>query len=194
GKDVVWARGGFWEGRETGGVAATLPHLREPTDLFAEFPRDHDYRAVLEVPARFASDADELPPFALARLHGAWTRGVVALAGGEDELSGFFLERVRAHGGETRMTDRAAAIVQKGGRVTGVRIDGDDAPVGVQFVVADLPTAELLQLTEGFAPSRRAVAQIPRLVPVAHRFVVSAVVRARGLPAMLGRDAFLLPR
>jgi 2-polyprenyl-6-methoxyphenol hydroxylase-like FAD-dependent oxidoreductase len=192
-KDVVWPPGGFWERRETTRVAATLPHLREPIDLFAEFPRDHSFRAVLEVPARFASDADDAPPFALARVHGAWTRGVVALGGGEDELIDFFLERVRAHGGEARMGDRAAAIVQKGGRVTGVRIDGDDAPVGVQFVAGDLPTADLLQLAEGFSVSRRAMQQIPRLVPVAHRYVVSAVVRARGLPAMLAREAFLMP-
>jgi hypothetical protein len=34
---------------------------------------------------------------------------------------------------------------------------------------------------------------MPRLVPVAHRFVVSAIVRARGLPGPLGSESFLLP-
>jgi phytoene dehydrogenase-like protein len=193
-KDVVWPPGGFWERRETARVAASLPHLdASAPDFLAEFPRDHDYRAVIEVPARFASDADDLPPFALARLHGAWTRGVVSLAGGEDELAEFLLERVRAHGGEARLGDRAAGIVVRGGKVDGVRIDGEEDPVGVQFVVGDMPTLDLLRLAQGFAPSRRALAAVPRLVPVAHRFVVTAAVRAAGLPALLARDAFLLP-
>jgi hypothetical protein len=60
-------------------------------------------------------------------------------------------------------------------------------------VVSDLTTLELLQLTEGFAPSRRTVAAMPRLVPVAHRFVVSSVVALRGLPALLGDESFLVP-
>ncbi len=193
-KDVVWPPGGFWERRETARVASGLPHLREPlAEFLAEFPRDHDYRAVIDVPVRFASDVDEVPPFAVARLHGAWTRGLVHLAGGEAELAEFLLERVRAHGGEARISDRAAAIEQRGGKVTGVRIDGDAGAAGVQFVVADLPTLGLLQLADGFAPSRRVLAAMPRLVPVAHRFVVSAVVHARGLPALLGAESFLLP-
>ena len=193
-KDVVWPPGGFWERRETARVAATLPHLRDTAaEFLAEFPRDHDYRAVIDVPARFASDIDELPPFALARLHGAWSRGLVRLAGGEAELAEFLLERVRAHGGDTRISDRAAAIEQRGGKVSGVRIDGDDAAAGVQFVVADLPALGVLQLAEGFAPSRRVLEAMPRLVPVAHRFVVSAVVHSRGLPALLAAESFLLP-
>src|SRR3954471_2218550 len=44
-RDIVWPPGTFWERRETGRVASTLPHLEE-TDaqsFLAEFPRDHDY-------------------------------------------------------------------------------------------------------------------------------------------------------
>ena len=82
-------------------------------------------------------------PFAVARLHGAWTRGVSRSADGEDELTEFLMERVRAHGGDTRMNDRARAIVHKGGKVRGVVVDGDEAPTGVTFVVSDSPTARL---------------------------------------------------
>src|SRR6185436_9214332 len=85
-RDAVWPPGGFWERRETSRVLATLPYL-DGSDFLAEFPRDHAFRDVVTTPARFASDlADGIPPFALARLHGAWTRGVQHLAGGEDEL------------------------------------------------------------------------------------------------------------
>src|ERR1700722_10634905 len=43
-KDVVWPPGTFWERRETGRLAATLPRFEGPrgSALLAEFPRDHD--------------------------------------------------------------------------------------------------------------------------------------------------------
>jgi hypothetical protein len=158
----------------------------------AELPRSHPFREIVTTPASFSSDlAGELPPFALARLHGAWTRGVEALDGGEDELVDFLLERIRAHGGDTRLADRAASIVHKGGKVRGVQVDGDDAPVGVTFVVSDLPSSELLELArpvdpafnvhDAFVESRE------------HRFVLSLAVRSEGVPANLAQNSFLRP-
>ncbi len=51
-------------------------------------------------PARFAGDlaetTDDSASLILARLHGAWTRGVSALEGGERELEDFLTERVIA--------------------------------------------------------------------------------------------------
>jgi hypothetical protein len=193
-KDVMWPPGSFWERRETMRVAGTLPFL-EPSapDFFAEFPREHDYRAVVETPARFASDlATELPAFALARLHGAWTRGVLRLPRGEAELTDFLIERVRAHGGETKLTERATAIVAPRGKVTGVRIDGDEAVTGVQFVVSDLPAQSLLDLAPHLRSSRR-VQEMPELSAPEERFVVSLVVKSEGVPEALGVESFLLP-
>jgi phytoene dehydrogenase-like protein len=198
-RDAVWPPGTFWERREVARLASTLPHLGdaaggEPSDAFlAELPRDHVYRSVVDAPARFASYACALPPFAVARLHGAWTRGVQRLARGEDELAEFLLERVRAHGGETRMSDRASSIVHRGGKVTGVLVDGDEAPTGVQFVVADLPIRGLLDLATGYVPPRRAIAALPRLAIGEQRFVVSVVARDEGVPEPLATESFLLP-
>lgn len=191
-RDAVWPPGGFWERRETARVAATLPWLDGAGDFLAEFPREHPFRSVVTTPARFASDlADDVPAFALARLHGAWTRGVNHLAGGEDELVDFLLERVRAHGGDTRLADRAASIVQKGGKVRGVMIDGDENPVGVTFVVSDLPTHDLLELARDFVAPRSDKA--PSLVSHEGRFVTSLVVRPEGVPRPLATESFLLP-
>lgn len=191
-RDVVWPPGGFWERRETGRVAASLPWIGTPSgDLLAELPRESTFRDVVTAPARFASDlAGELPPLALARLHGAWTRGVGALAGGEDELVDFLLERVRAHGGETRLSDRASALLVKGGKVRGVQVDGDDAPLGVTFVVSDLTANALLDLAPSFAAPRDPKA--PVLEVSEGRFVVSMIVREAGLPEPLGTESFLL--
>ncbi|MEO7111413.1 MAG: NAD(P)-binding protein, partial [Polyangiaceae bacterium] len=131
-RDVVWPPGTFWERRETASALAMLPHLprdrrhEAPADLLAEFPREHPYRTVAEVPARFSSDAyPPLSSLALARLSGAWTRGVMELARGEEELVDFLVERITAHGGAVELGDRAVAIVHGGGKVRGVLIDGD---------------------------------------------------------------------
>ena len=191
-RDAVWPPGGFWERRETARVVATLPYLDGASDLLAELPRDHPFRDVVTTPARFACDlGGELPPFALARLHGAWTRGVNHLAGGEDELVDFLLERVRAHGGDTRLADRASGLVHKGGKVRGVHIDGDEVPVGVTFVVSDLPSGPVLDLARDFVPPRSD--QAPSLSVGENRFVLSLVVRPEGVPRPLATESFLLP-
>lgn len=193
-RDVVWPPGGFWERREAARALAELPHLGsgEPV-LLAELPSGHDYHSVVACPARFESDlAGELPQFALARLHGAWTRGVVRLPGGDDELRDFLIERVRAHGGEIALGDRATAILTAGGRVTGIQLDGDAEATGVQFVVAE-SSRTLLDLAEGFTPSRREQEALAHTHERTRRFVVTAVVADRGLPAMLSHDAFIVP-
>lgn len=195
-RDVVWPPGSFWERRETKKAIDLAPAIvHDEATLLAEFPREHAYRDVLTVPAVFASDlAGELPPFALARLHGAWTRGVWSLAGGEDELSEFLLERVRAHGGDVRMSDRVLSIVHKSGRVRGVEIDGETDPLGVGFVVGDATAQALLDLCPNLSLSRRAVERMPTVIAAEQRYVVSLVVRDGGVPAPLPVHAFLLPR
>ena len=193
--DVVWPPGTFWERRETTRVAARLPRLRDDAkDLLADFAREHPYRAVVETPARFAGAlGTELPPFAVARLHGAWTRGVLELARGEAELTEFLVDRVRAHGGEVKLRERASHVAVRRGRVSGVRIPGDLDMTGVQFVVTDLTSTELLELASDFRPSRRALDARPALSVEASRFVTSFVVRDEGIPSPLGVEAFLLP-
>ena len=194
-QDVTWPPGGFWERRETHRVLETLPHVRGAArDLLAELPREHLYRAVVEASAGFASDlADAPPPFAVARLHGAWTRGVSALARGEDELTEFLIERIRAHGGEVRAGERVEGLVARSGKVTAVRIDGDGDPSGVNFVVGEMPIRSLLALADGFEPSARALEDLPELEPARYRYVLSALVRDEGLPAPLSEESFILP-
>jgi glycine/D-amino acid oxidase-like deaminating enzyme len=194
-RDLVWPPGSFWERRETGHVAASLPRFdsERAAPLLAEFPRDHDYRSIVDVPARFASHAFDLPEFAVARLHGAWTRGVTRLTHDEDELVDFLVERLRAHGGEARLGDKATRVEHRRGRVSGILVDGDEAPTGVEFVATDHGTRALLDLTSDFDPPRRAIAALPHLIPAEWRFVVSLVVRDEGIPRPLGDEAFLLP-
>ncbi len=193
-QDLVWPPGTFWERRETARAASTLPFVRgDGRDLLAEFPQGHPYRDVVETSARFASDlGPSLPTFAVARLHGAWTRGVTELARGESELIDFLVDRVHAHGGEARLAGRASEIVARYGRVSGVRVDGDDSVTGVQFVVTDLTSPSLLELAASYRASRSVIDARPRVSVEARRFVVSLLVRHEGLPLPLGSEAILM--
>lgn len=194
-RDAVWPPGTFWERREAARYGGAIPRF-ESGDwpaLLSEFPRSHDYRDIVAVPATFASRSVDPPEFAVARLHGAWTRGIVGLHGGEQDLVDFLVDRVEGQGGQTRLAERVASIAQRRGRVTGVVIDGEEQETGVGFVVTDLGARALLDLAIDFDPPRRAMVALPQLWPAEWRFVLSVVVRTEGLPALLGEEAFLLP-
>lgn len=195
-QDCVWPPGTFWERRETNRHAALLPYVRaEPdADLLVEFPRAHLFRQIVTQSVLFATDFATLPPpFAVARLHGAWTRGVVSLAGGEEELEDFLLERIASYGGRAALGERADALVLRRGAIAGARIDGDSDPTGATFVVSDGLGEDLAELTSGEGIHRRAQREWPRISTSVGRFVASIVVRKEGLPAPLGREVFVLP-
>ncbi len=198
-RDVAWPPGTFWERLETARVSRELPLTGGETTqaLLGKFPASHPYRDITTIPAGFATDlavpGEQLPPLALARLCGAWTRGVQALAGGEAELEGFFLERIRAHGGETRLGQRASQIVITQGRVVGVLEDGEDEPVGTSSVVCDLSGEAVAELTGGEGITARAQREWPRLSVNAGRFVVSLVAPSHALPEPLPAESFFLP-
>ncbi|HKQ68855.1 MAG TPA: phytoene dehydrogenase, partial [Polyangiaceae bacterium] len=195
--DAVWPPGTFWERRETGRLVANLPYARaEPGfDLLGDLPATHAYRALTKHLVAFAAHSHEeaLPALALARLHGSWSRGVHALSRGEDELSEFLLERIEAHGGTCRLSERAVRIDVDRGGVSGVLIDGEASVTGAGFVVSDGTGERLAELSQGKGILKRAERDWPAVVAARSRFVVSIVVRSEGLPEPLGREAIVVP-
>lgn len=195
-RDAVWPPGGFWERRETGRYAAMLPyaHAEPDADLLVEFPRGHLYRSIITSSVLFATDLSALPPpFAVARLHGAWTRGVMTLPRGEEELEEFLIERIRAHGGVCLLDERAAAFHVRRGAAAGVLLEGVDQPTGAAFVITDIDGEGVAALAGGEGIHKRALREWPRITTSVGRFVVSLVVRREGLPEPLGPEAFVLP-
>lgn len=198
-RDALWPPGGFWERFETGRIASTLPLTQADRgqDLLGKFPSGHGYRDITTIPALFASNSallgPEFPPFALARLHGAWTRGVHALARSEGELTEFLVERITAHGGVVELDRRAQALVVRRGVAVGVLEDGEEAPTGAGAVLCDQSGEALAALSNGEGISKSAREDWPRLNAEAGRFVVSLVVNSRGLPDPLSKEAFLVP-
>ena len=195
-EDAVWPPGTFWERRETGRYAAMLPYIRaEPdADFLLELPRGHAFRQVVLSSVLFATDlASVPPPFAALRLHGAWTRGVMMLGRGEEELEEFLVDRISAHGGRCQLSDRAARLQLKRGSASGVLIAGDEPTTGAEFVITDLSGEDVASLAGGEGIHKRAQREWPRITSSVGRFVVSIVVRTEGLPDPLGAEAFILP-
>ena len=193
-RDALWPPGSLWERFETGRIAGGLPL---GVDLLGKFPSGHAYREITTIPASFASNAailgGEFPPFALARLHGAWTRGVQALARSEDELSEFLCERIAAHGGVIELNRRATSLVTRRGVAIGVLEDGEETPTGAGAVLSDQSGEALAALSGGEGVTKSARDDWPRLNAEAGRFVVSLVVNTRGLPGPLSKEAFVVP-
>jgi hypothetical protein len=196
GEDAVWPPGTFWERRETGRYAALLPYARaEPdADLLVDLPRGHFYRSIIAATVTFATDLAAMPPpFAVARLHGSWTRGLYSLARGEEELEGLLLDLIQAHGGLCLLGDRAASLHLKRGTAAGVVIDGSQLVTGAGFVITDDGGEAVAELAGGEGIHKRAQREWPRIGYPAGRFVVSIVARREGLPEPLGVEAFILP-
>lgn len=199
-RDHVWPPATLWERLETGRVAYSLPFVRadRSQDLLGKFPRGHAFRELVTVPAQFATHLagppEQLPAFALARLHGAWTRGIVALAQSEEELVDFLVERISAYGGVCDLKGRARALVVRHGAAAGVVEDGADEPTGSGVVISDQFGEAVAELSNGEGITKAARRDWPRLTAEASRFVVSLVVRRALLQAPLGNIAFVLPR
>ena len=196
--EATWPPGSFWERFRTGRVASRLPLVgaQESLDVLARFPSGHPFRELVTLPAEFASNLASpnlgLPPFALARLHGAWARGIHSIDRGEDELAGFLVERIEAHSGLCRLNSRAANLVVEHGTVTGVMEEGEEHPTGTSSIISDLTGEAIAELAGGQGITVNAQRQWPRLVPAAGRFVVSLLLRREALPEPLSEESFLV--
>jgi len=198
-KDAVWPPGSWWERFETGRIAASLPYVKTDRnlDLLSKFPSGHPFRDLLLLPASFATHLamppDRLPPLVLSRLHGAWTRGVSALAQSERELSDFLLERIEAHGGQVALDRRATSIVVRRGSAVGVIEDGEGNATGCSAVACDQSGEVLAELSGGEGVTAQAQNAWPTLRAEASRFVVSLRVKSDGLPDALPAESFVVP-
>lgn len=199
-RDATWPPQSFIEKFEAARTNSLLPFSgdRDPGDLLGKFPPDHAYRELATLPAVFATHVDYglmgLPALALARLHGSWTRGLNTLEKGEDELEQFLFDRIEAHGGTCRLTEKTSRIVVEGGRIRGVIEDGSDELIGTDALVTNLSGEALADLAGGEGISKKARLEWPQLSPTAGRFIVSVLVRSQCLPKPLGHETFLLPQ
>jgi hypothetical protein len=161
--------------------------------VLGDLPPYHPYRLVVDTSVAFATDLAPtrrpLPPFAAARLHAAWTRGVVAFSGGEDDLVQFLVDRITAHGGIVALDERIERVAAGRDGVQGVFLDGNATRTGCQFLLTTETGEELAALASGAGVSGRAQRAWPRITPALGRFVLSLVVRREGVPDPLGAES-----
>lgn len=198
-KDAMWPPGSLWERFETGRIAASLPYTKADrhADLLSKFPAGHAFRDLFLLPATFATHlampSHKLPALCLARLHGSWTRGVLALSRGEQELADFLVDRIEAQGGSVAMAGKASSIVVRRGSAAGVIEDGEDEITGCEAVITDQSGEAVAELCAGEGITKAARSEWPQLRAEASRYVVSLRVKTAGLPELLPAEAFLVP-
>ena len=199
-RDLCWPPGTFWEKRDALSAASNVPYLRpgETRVLMGDFPPNHSYPHMVLHTATFASHLAPAPrplhPFAVARLHGAWSRGLFGVVGGEDDVVDFLCGRITALGGVVQLDERAVGlnVAQRGDHE--LVLDGQLSSVGASFIITDEPGESLAHLSQGQGIVRSAQRDWPLVGQRAGRFSVSLVVHNEGLPESLGAESFIFPR
>lgn len=190
-RDLVWPPETFLEKREFARATVSRVAVRDP---FAEFPDKHPFRLVAHAPARFADgmDPDHMTPLRLMRLYGAWRSGAAVLEGGEPALRQMLVEKLRTHSGDLREKDRADALIQKRGVVTGVRIGGSGEELGASFVVGGSDIAKVLRLLPDRTPFEELFEKTGEPQPRWYRYTLNVLVRAEAVPIGMARDVFFV--
>lgn len=198
-QDLTWPPEGIWQTRRAAAVVASLPYLGpDERSLLGAFPPNHPYVEIVQQTAQCVSDlavsCQDLPLFSVARLHGGWTRGPQGISAGQDAVLEFFAERVTAHGGEVRFSDRVIGINALGREHHRLVLDDAGTVLGATFVVSDGTGEALAHLAQGKGITRKAQRNWPIVSDRAGRFTVSLVVHREAVPSALGAETLLFAR
>lgn len=179
GEDVTFPPAGFWERREVSRSAIRLDE--EAEEWFASIDQDPMVRALLEAPAVLGtcSAPDALSAQNRARSFELWRQGTPRLGGDWQALNDLFLEKLTSHSGEVR----AAAVEEilfSWGKAVGVRLDTGEE-LGAEHIIAALPVADLMALTESKRPKRLAQCA-EKIAPAGYRYTLNFLVAQAGIP------------
>lgn len=195
-RDVIWPPGSFWERHATSRALSSLPFIEGKSDPLSDLPALHPFRAAIQQTISFATDLAPgprfFPPFAAARLHGSWSRGLVSLAGGEDELTTFLCERILTHGGTVALEERAERVLSNNKGFQGVLLQSGASKISGRFLLFDRSGEDLAELASGEGISPAALREWPRVSPSIGRFVVSILLRNEGVPQAMGQESVLI--
>jgi hypothetical protein len=155
----------------------------------ASLPQDHPLRALVELPARFASDVVGVGAVGSARLFDLHRRGTYRLDGGRQGLRSLLYERLKTHSGEVRPELKAQAISVKRGKVAGVVFAGHPEPFGCKHVLCGMGADRVVQMLDGDKPPKRLL-EAAELRPAYHRYLLHLVAPLDALPDALGPYSF----
>ena len=163
-------------------------------DALLDFPSDHPFRAVVELPARFstATATPNLNALSRERLYAQWCNDALSLDGGAARLHNALLGRLNAFSAEVLPRTDVRALHIKRKRIRGVQLSDRDGIIGCDFVVAGTSLESLLRLL----PSRTLFDPIfdtygqPR--PSHYRYTLNVLVHSRAIPESLGTHMFFM--
>lgn len=195
-RDLMWPPQTFFERREHARATAHQPFGKHGTaiDPLAEFPEDHPFRRVVEMPARFADgmDPDHTTGLRLTRLFAAWRQGAAVLEGGYATLREMLIESIRTHSGEVREPEKIDAIRVRRSTVEGVRIAASGEEIGARWLLMGSPLSDLLRLVPDRAPFEELFERIGEPVVRYYRYTLNLLVAAEGVPEGMSRDVFFV--
>ena len=91
-------------------------------------------------------DRHQIAPVQAALIHGRAVRHQVVLEGGLRALGEILLHRITTSRGEAKLSDRLEEVVVKGGRVTQVKLAGQQSATGCDFLVAGVQMSSIVPL------------------------------------------------
>lgn len=195
-RELTWPPQTFLERREHARATAEQPFGKQGASLdpLIEFPDDHPFRKVVELPARFADgmDPDHTTGLRLTRLFAAWRSGAAVLEGGYATLRQMLMESIRTHSGEVREGEKVDAVHVRRGTVSGVRIAASGEEIGASWVLVGSPLSYLLRLVPDRAPFEELFERIGEPVVRYYRYTLNLRVAAEGVPAGMSRDVFFV--
>src|SRR5205814_2029904 len=112
-------------------------------------------------------------------------RGTFRLDGGLAALRALFLDRIGTSSGEVRDKLTPVEIVQKRGRVVGLRVRPRDETIGLDHLIWSGPLSGLLQLC-GDKASRKLKETAAGVRPACYRYTLCLLVRPDALPEGMG--------
>lgn len=195
-RDLTWPPDSLLERRELGRLAAQLRLLHESSAerLLSEFPESHPFRLAVQALVSFGTHADaaKATELQLTRTWSGRTRGAMVLDGGLAWLSDLLAEKIRAHSGELRLTERASQITIKRTAVSGVRLFGSDEEIGCATVIAGVDVLALQRLLADRSPIEQMFERLGEPQPRFYRYTLNVLVDAAGVPEGMRRDVFCI--
>ncbi len=171
-----------------------LPRDFAEQDILAEFPEEHAFRAVAHLPSRFESEIDpeQSAPLSMLRLYDNCRRGSLRFEGGLPALRTMLMQKIQAHSGLVRETERADEILLQRNHVSGVRLFGTGEEITCGFVVVGVDVAQLLRLLPDRAAFEGLFERVGEPLLRHYRYTLNVVIHARGVPAGMSRDVYVV--
>ena len=168
------------------------PRAGREDDILAEFPDDHAFRSVANLPARFEGGIDpgQFSPLRLLRLYGNCRRGALAFHGGMSMFRELLVQKLRAHSGQLRVEERADEIVVQRAEAIGLRLAHSGDEIACAFVVLGVDVNRLPHWLPDRSVLEGLFERVGEPMVRHYRYTLNVVLRKSGMPAGLGSNLY----